>query len=370
MLRDLTIQNYRLFKDFHIDELARVNLIVGKNNSGKTSLLESIYLLVEKGDTNVFLKVLCSRDDSNEYYDPSFDSVIKRGLLPDTPWQISNLFHDHNYVASNQILIKSNKDQDLRLRIILDDWQRIEISQFDKFSSLNFPPAFGLLFLYTRGKINLKNLIPVDKNGLIQTSHLLNVSHQSRPQAISNQFIVSTNLSYNQLASSWDKISLTSEESTVIKALQIVEPDVERINFLSQPTSLGRAIVRLKGRDKPVPLNVMGDGMRRILGLAITTVTSEDGVLLVDEIDTGLHYQTQTDMWRLIVKTAQRLNVQVFATTHSWDCISAFQEVLSESSDPSVGKLFRLSARGEEIRAIPYTAEELAVAVPESIEVR
>jgi predicted ATP-dependent endonuclease of OLD family len=73
----------------------------------------------------------------------------------------------------------------------------------------------------------------------------------------------------------------------------------------------------------------MGDGMRRILGIASSAVTAENSILLVDEIDTGLHYQTQTNLWRLIVDISQRLNVQVFATTHSWDCIAAFQEALT-----------------------------------------
>lgn len=102
----------------------------------------------------------------------------------------------------------------------------------------------------------------------------------------------------------------------------------------------------------------------------MASVTVKNGFLLVDEIDTGLHYQTQTDMWRLVLEVAQQLNVQVFATTHSWDCVSAFQEALAQSEDSSVGKLFRLSLRDENIRAVEYTADELTIAVRQSIEVR
>jgi AAA15 family ATPase/GTPase len=114
----------------------------------------------------------------------------------------------------------------------------------------------------------------------------------------------------------------------------------------------------------------MGEGMHRILNLAMAAVTVENGFLLIDEIETGLYHETQTDMWRLILELAQQLNIQVFATTHSWDCVCAFQEALDELEDKSIGKLFRLNQKGDKIRSVEYTADELAVAIPHSIEVR
>jgi AAA15 family ATPase/GTPase len=182
--------------------------------------------------------------------------------------------------------------------------------------------------------------------------------------------IKTTEISFKELALYWDAITLTPKEESVVAALQILEPDVERISFTSNPTNYSGILIKIRGQNNPVPLGSMGNGMHRILSIAMAAVSSEDGFLWVDEIDTGLYYQTQTDMWRLIFETAQRLNVQVFATTHSWDCIAAFQEALEQSQDSSVGKLFRLSRRGEDIRAVEYTPDELSVAVRQSIEVR
>ncbi|WP_396032886.1 ATP/GTP-binding protein [Candidatus Cyanaurora vandensis] len=99
-------------------------------------------------------------------------------------------------------------------------------------------------------------------------------------------------------------------------------------------------------------------------------VTSNGGVLLVDEIDTGLHYSAQTSMWRLLMETAERLNVQIFTTTHSWDCVCSFQEALGKVSNSSVGKLFRIETQGEYSRAVVYEPDELVVAVRQSVEVR
>ncbi len=156
----------------------------------------------------------------------------------------------------------------------------------------------------------------------------------------------------------------------MVAALQILEPDVERISFTSRQTSNSGILLKLHKQPNPVPLGSMGDGMRRILTLVMASVTVENGFLLVDEIDTGFHYQTQADMWRLVLEVAQQLNIQIFATTHSWDCVCAFQEALAQSKDSSIGKLFRLSVRGENICAIEYSSEELSIAVRQGIEVR
>jgi AAA15 family ATPase/GTPase len=114
----------------------------------------------------------------------------------------------------------------------------------------------------------------------------------------------------------------------------------------------------------------MGDGMRRILAYTASLVSAENGVVLVDEIDTGLHYSVQTDMWRLVLETAEALNVQVFATTHSWDCIEAFQEAMAEEGWPERGQLLRVSRDGDATRAVLYSGEELAIATAQEIEVR
>jgi AAA15 family ATPase/GTPase len=114
----------------------------------------------------------------------------------------------------------------------------------------------------------------------------------------------------------------------------------------------------------------MGDGMRRVLAVATSLVSAENGILLVDEIDTGLHYETLTDMWRLILETSIQRNAQVFATTHSWDCVKSFQEALSTMPDDDVGRLIRLEPQDDHIQAITYSRDELTIAIQNGIEVR
>lgn len=364
MLRDLTIQNYRSFNSFQIDGLARVNLVVGMNNSGKTSLLEAVYLLVNQGNPQCLVGLL---EDRGEIV-PFTRSIRASNVVGGTRYQIRHIFHDHQFVLDKTIQLQSQKEHFLSLQIQLSPITR-QAQLFEDVPETDIP-IFELSFSYSS---DVQMRVPVRDDGTIE-ARSFRLTKQSQPNLFSStpacNFLTTNNLSFEELAGLWDGITLTPKEEEVVRALQILKPSVERISFTSRQTSNSGILLKLHGQREPIPLGSMGDGMRRILTLAMAEVTVENGFLLVDEIDTGLHYQAQTDMWHLVLEVAQKLNVQVFATTHSWDCISAFQEALQQSEDSSVGKLFRLSLRGENTHAVEYTPDELSIAVRQSIEVR
>jgi AAA15 family ATPase/GTPase len=128
-------------------------------------------------------------------------------------------------------------------------------------------------------------------------------------------------------------------------------------------------VVKLKDENHPIPLHSLGDGMNRLFYIALALVNSRDGLLLIDEVGSGLHYSIQLELWRLIFTLASRLRVQVFATTHSNDCILAFQLAAQENKEEE-GMLVRLERRGNMIVPILFDEERLAIATREEIEVR
>src|SRR5260370_32304229 len=133
-------------------------------------------------------------------------------------------------------------------------------------------------------------------------------------------------------------------------------------------SSAGRIpIVRIKGIDEPLPLRSLGDGMQRMLGIALALANAQDGMLLVDEIENGIHYSVQPELWQLIFQIAYRLNVQVFATTHSLDCIEAFQTAAQEDKQ-NEGLLIRLEFSKGEVRATLFDEEELGIVTRQQIE--
>jgi AAA15 family ATPase/GTPase len=157
-----------------------------------------------------------------------------------------------------------------------------------------------------------------------------------------------------------------------MRALRFLDLDVERIapqvggQFYY---SRGGFIVKLAGFDHPVPIGSMGDGMWRMMAMAIAIAHCKDGVLLIDEIDTGLHYTVMANMWRLIFGAAKELNVQVFASTHSSDCIRSLAELCYLETDVADNVTLQRIERDKE-NAVAYTAEEIEIAAERRVEVR
>lgn len=128
-------------------------------------------------------------------------------------------------------------------------------------------------------------------------------------------------------------------------------------------------IVKLADRNEPVPLKSMGEGLVRIFGIVLGLVNSQNGLFMVDEIESGLHFSVQVELWRLLFEVAKRLNVQIFATTHSWDCVEAFQYASSQAEDDE-GVLVRLQRNGDGIVSTLFNEKHLEIATREQIEIR
>src|SRR5207244_1531771 len=115
-----------------------------------------------------------------------------------------------------------------------------------------------------------------------------------------------------------------SEEELVVRALRFIDTEIERVAPLVSPywfggTSRGGFVVRRRGEER-VPIGSFGDGIWRMFALAVALSRVKGGLLLIDEIDTGLHFTVMTEMWRFVNDVSKEFNIQVFATTHSYDC--------------------------------------------------
>ena len=120
-------------------------------------------------------------------------------------------------------------------------------------------------------------------------------------------------------------------------------------------------------RNNRYPLSIMGDGMNRILSVILSIVNSKNGICLIDEIENGIYYRKQLDLWKIIFFLVNELNVQLFATTHSLDCVRSFS---SMAENGEMNRLIRLEKRKTGPFAICYAPQELKVALDNEIELR
>jgi predicted ATPase len=189
------------------------------------------------------------------------------------------------------------------------------------------------------------------------------------------KFVPASSLSPHKVVTLFDKIVLTPDEELVLEAVRIIELGITRLASLggsslpARDHARGGIFVKSSKWEERIPIGSFGDGIWRLLGLALSLVGAKNGTLLIDEIDTGLHYTVMSKMWKLVCATAKKLNVQVFATTHSSDCWKTLADttVEDEFADMAI-RIHRINK--EKRRPITFTNREMHLALDEDIEVR
>lgn len=365
ILDSLEIHNFRTFHHLQIERLGRVNLIVGKNNVGKTSLLEALWLYARQGSPEIIRYILEKRNE------------IRR-TAADERRQIQPQFSDirHLFYGREAVEMRSGASAHIvaghtGLLSITVDWfvrqaarsqSGYKLVPYQESSNITSEKMLGLEI---NTESQRKDRFLVEDIFNPSRTHLLEVE-----DAYPAIFVSASGITRTEVEAFWDGIALTDREKDVIEALQIIAPAVERLNLIGLYDSQGSRIpaVKLKHYDGPVNLSSLGEGMNRMFTIALALVNASDGLLLIDEIENGLHYTVQPDMWRLIFAVAHRLNVQVFAATHSWDCIAAFQQAANEHAEE--GMLIRLGRMQDNIIATIFGEREMAIATREQIEVR
>lgn len=378
MIHSIHIQNYRNLKDLKIPTLGQVNLITGKNNTGKTGFLEAVGIYIREGDLSFIFELL---EDRGEEFNLNIarreykrDDLIKSYLKV-----LSSFFNSRKTTIdrNNTILIGQLENQLFENNIIQNTALSIRfvgLIQESQTETSKQPNIFDSLDSYENGDmidIGLQirfgekgNVFPLYKDIFRRRYNLDFYDIQNF------QFIRSGNFNREEDGSLWDNVTLTDREVYVIEAIQIIEPTIERLAFIGESRRKRSAVVKLLDKKEIFPLRSMGDGINRILTIILAMVNVENGYLLIDEFENGLHYTTQEKLWKVIFHLAKTLNIQVFATTHSRDCIASFEKVLNESENQVTGKLIRLENKNGDIRQVEYDAEELQIAVEQNIETR
>lgn len=362
ILDSLEIRRFRGFEHLTIKRLERVNLIVGKNNIGKTNLLTAIQLYASRASSSSFIwEVLGTRNE------------VRRKLVnvKDMLTALRYLFYGRKEIRPGlePIQIRSlNKTNEVMT--IGVDWTVTEILSDGTQHSrpLQIGENYAVDTLSPRFTITTDGTTfsyPIDPS-IPQSILRLNAN------AIPYVYVTARGLKNEELNSLWDNIALTKQEKDVLDALRLIAPGVTGLNFVGTPLSaMGERepIVSIIDMDEPLPLSSLGDGMQRILEIALALVNARGGLLLIDEFENGLHYSTQAAFWRLIFQVAQRLDVQVFATTHNWDCVQGFQQAMQELRSEE-GLLVRLEQKQGKIATTLFDNRRLGIATREHVEVR
>ncbi len=367
-LSSLAIMGFRGIEDLSIPRLGRVTLFVGKNGVGKTTLLEAVRLYAARGRDSLFADILRNREEMADTVDEDGDKKLVLN------WEA--LFHGRH--ASSDACISIGPIIETEQLCI----RTIPLSE-------KIAKALGKLTSGHSSGEEVK-VLRVEFHGATQEYPMsespteqallreLTKFFDDEPQLLSEILCESLGpslLTDMDMARFWDEIALTDDEPRVVQALNLIFGDiVDRVAVVGDDrknsTPHGRrAVVKIKGQDRPVPLKSLGDGAVRLFGVALALANSRNGLLVIDEAENGLHYAAQRNFWKMVLRAAHENNAQVFATTHSWDCVAGFAQAATDV-DEVEGVLVRLERDGSRIRAVEYSEDDLKIAAEQGIEVR
>jgi hypothetical protein len=369
VIRSLHIEGYRGFESFDMEGLGRINLLVGDNNSGKTSVLEAIHLLVSLGDPSILGQILSRRGE--RLYLP--DDRNERNFPGSLELDVRHLFYGHEADLGSKVVFSAQAPT-RSISFVMNEISDEGVEKQEQEQALATPARTVLSV--TGMPPPLVDAIPLSsRDGLlwdpIRSGRFR--KRQSQSELMQAQYISTESLSARELIGLWESITLTSSEELVLKALGFLDPRIERLASQSSVSSYGLSRagfkVKIRGNQEPIPIGSLGDGLWRLLAVSIAITQCRKGVLLVDEIDTGLHYTVMSDMWKLIYETAKELDVQVFATTHSADCIKSLASICRDKPDSDDRVTLQRIEIGKR-KPVAYSENEIRESAWDWVEVR
>lgn len=355
MYERIRIENFRGITNLELSSLRQFNLFVGRNNCGKTSLLESIFLL--SGLTNVGLPFSVNR--FRDYH-----------LMDDYSWIL--LFNELNTDKAILFLGDMLNPKENRVLTIKPLQESVDLSVDDNES---YASASGIL---SSPSIHVNGLIlsgEINKEGEKTKSFKYKIrigKKTAKVAAIPPSFktfqgiYIPPTKNFSDTPRRFNNIQIMKKEKEIIKILQKVEPQLIDLSI-----GADNILYCDMGFNRRLPLNVAGEGLKKILSVILAIYEASNGVVMIDEIENGLYHSNQEILWASIFEAAKAFDVQVFATTHSYENVRAFNstyEKLGEKDDKL--RLFRIEKDSNGIRAVDFDHEMLKTSLESDWEVR
>ncbi len=358
MITDVLIRNFKCFESITVPELGRITLISGRNNVGKTALLEALFLFLDMRNPGATINQ-CGRR-----------GIEQVALTTEGMW--GPVFRNYDMAAEilisltingnpEQVTFRSNQEF-VPLPPTTVQAEEQQISTEEELTTL----AVNIEYIAKSGERIILHHFPDPNNNNRPTIQI-----ETKPSRISlptaHFFASKKHIQAKGIAEQFSKLAQQNREDEAVEFLRIIEPRLESLKIITDgPNSLVHG--KLKGIKRTLPINSMGEGMEKLLALMAGIAHSTNRIIFLDEIENGLHYSIMPKVWEALGKALCRYNCQLITTTHSYECLQAAHEGLSEI--PEDFRYIRLNRKGDDISAKLSNYDMIGTAIKTNLEVR
>lgn len=343
------VENFKKFESLEVNDIGQFNLIVGDNNVGKTCLLEALLFDEDLGQllSNFYIG-LTKR--GLHFQIEEFNSKIGKNVQTDIIYPKENYFN--NYIISKD-------DVSLKYSFTKDSLEHIEIKvledydfEWDEFAhyGVNFNDL-GKQFIVLSKKYFLD---------LWQSENQFTWIYDYDKNILNFPLVsFNDNPLLEETLNIYENLKTKKEKQTLINVLKVINSKIVDVELRPKFEDLKSVfLISFEDKDEFVPLNFLGDGFKRIFYIILKTISLKGKRIMIDEFEIGIHYSKMKEFWINVFKVCKELNVQLFATTHSEECIEAYVEAAKEVNEQNI-KLIRLQEnKDKSIKAICYPFNE------------
>ena len=344
MFNKIEIERFRGIASASINGFRQINLFFGKNNCGKSSLLECLFLA--SGVSNPLLPIHVN---------------LMRGYNKTRLNDIKLDFYNLDSTYPIHIRLDNDETRDLKINLFEQNRNNISINADDANILSNLEEGeYGLNFDF---EINGKPFESQLRFGSAKsTDATRNVS--SKYTESLRCIYLSPKYDFSASIQGLKNILQNKDEHFIVEGLKIIEPRVKDFIFTDKEMLVD------VGLSKRIPVNMMGDGARKIVSLLTAIYDCKDGALLVDEISNGFHHSVMCNLWKVLINASIRNNTQLFITTHDTDSIKGLRDAALDKYNDIVAAFKLLKTSDDELKSYHYSLESLDYSINQEIEVR
>lgn len=348
MINSLAMENFRCFKKVSLADLKTVNVIVGRNASGKTALLEALYLTLGSPALAFKLKGLRGIGGQVQYTD---SPESRAGVWRDLFYKF-----DQNLVV--RIDTQGSHDISRSVKITCPKKESLFIPKKGKLDIQRISP---IIFRYYRGIAEIAVVKPIFTGDGVQL-------HGSPDPLLGSFYSSALPIDPQETANHYSVLSKKKEEASILVAMQELFPEIEGLS-IEINSGLPMVYAALKGVSEKLPLGLVSTGINKALAYLTAIAHNHGGIVIVDEIENGFYYTTMGDVWKTLHKFCLKHETQLFASTHSKECLQALADYAQETNPNDFG-LIRAVRDGEHCIVRQFSGEQFTGAVEDNIEIR